>query len=379
MIINDNYNYKHLIKLSLIIMYNSNSQQQKVYVSFNQDASCFVVGDDKGFKVFGSFNYGKDIHERIIEGGIGIIELCYRSNIIAFVGGGTHSEYPDTKVVLWDDYDAKIISEFRFPSSIRSIKLKKDKILIVSDNKIFLMSLINYNNLLHINTDNDSKDLIAINLDPLTTVIAYLANTNTAIKLHHLETDKDVTIKFTYECTISYFALNYDGSLIAIANDKGSNIHIYRTIDGMYLQQFERKEKAEISYICFDIHCKLMAAASNKGTIHIWHMDNCIKKSKETPINEEGLQDTKEIVHHQNKNKILSIIGRYFTNEWNFAQVKIDETQQSICAFGPDNTLIAITFDGKYYQAQIDMKKGGNCKLIKEHSLLNYKHTMNDN
>jgi hypothetical protein len=53
----------------------------------------------------------------------------------------------------------------------------------------------------------------------------------------------------------------------------------------MFLQEFKRgKEKAEISYICFDQQCKLMAATSDRGTIHIWSMGSCIKKSKETPV-----------------------------------------------------------------------------------------------
>jgi WD40 repeat protein len=344
---------------------NSNtSPQQMVYASFNQDASCFVLGNEKGFKVFGSFNFGKDFHERIIDGGVSIIELYYRSNFIAFVGKGAHSQYPNTKVILWDDFNTKIISEFKFTSTIKSLKLKKDKILIVCETKIFLFSLLNYNNLLQIDTDINKRGLIAINLDPLITVIAYLTNTNSAIKIHHLETGKDITITLSYDnCTISCFALNYDGSLLAIASDNGTNIQIYRTIDGMYLQQFKRsKEKSEITYICFDMNCKLMAASSDKGTIHIWHMDNCITKSKETPI-------TDEIIHH-NKTNILSSIGGYFKSEWNFAQVKLDEQHSSICAFGPDNTLIAITSVGKYYQAQIDMKRGGNCKIINEYSNL---------
>ena len=35
----------------------------------------------------------------------------------------------------------------------------------------------------------------------------------------------------------------------------------------------------------------------------------------------------------------------------------------------PDNTIIAITSEGSYYQAKIDLKKGGDCQIIKQESL----------
>ena len=53
----------------------------------------------------------------------------------------------------------------------------------------------------------------------------------------------------------------------------------------------------------------------------------------------------------------LSVIKQYIEN------------QKSICAFGPNNTIIAITSEGKYYHAKIDLKKGGDCEIIQSISL----------
>lgn len=38
-------------------------EDQMLYVTFNQDASCFAVGTEKGFKIFNSFPF-KDSFER---------------------------------------------------------------------------------------------------------------------------------------------------------------------------------------------------------------------------------------------------------------------------------------------------------------------------
>jgi hypothetical protein len=111
----------------------STEDDQMLYVTFNQDASCFAVGTERGFKIYNSYPF-KDNFERgnlnfnkVLDGGIGIVEMLNRCNIIALVGGGKNPKYPLNKVIIWDDHQIKVISELRFSSNVKSVKLKKDK------------------------------------------------------------------------------------------------------------------------------------------------------------------------------------------------------------------------------------------------------------
>ena len=86
-----------------------------LYISFNQDSSCISIGTESGFKIINTFPF-LDLYYKEMKGGIGIIEMLNKSNILALVGGGKNPAFPENELILWDENKGEEISK---------IKLKK--------------------------------------------------------------------------------------------------------------------------------------------------------------------------------------------------------------------------------------------------------------
>ena len=92
-----------------------------LYLSFNQDYSCLNCGTDQGFIIYNT-NPAKVRYHRNFGGGIGIVEVLKTSNILILVGGGDHPKYPVNKLVIWDDYQDKVITDVQTNYKILGVK-----------------------------------------------------------------------------------------------------------------------------------------------------------------------------------------------------------------------------------------------------------------
>ena len=295
-----------------------------------------------------------------------MVVMLYRTNILALVGSDNNMNNKRSKLIIWDDCQKKPLSELKFNQNIMNVKLRKDKIIVVCRDKIYVFNLSTFKNIDIIETGDNSHGIVGISYEQSQTIIAYPDKKRGNVRIKNYE--KSTVFSITaHENNIACITLSHDGSLLATASEQGTLIRIFNTENGNLLQEVRRgKDKADIKYICFEPSYKFIAASSNKGTIHIWSLAKSLKSLNKIS------DDDKAII--ENKTSGLKWLpnflgGEFFSSEWSFAQVRIT-VNRSICCFGADNTIIVVSTDGKYYKAQIDIEKGGECKIIQEEQLI---------
>ena len=338
------------------------TSQSMLYVTFNQDASCFAIGTETGFRIYSSYPF-KDNFYRNMNGGIGIIEMLYRTNILALVGGGKNPKYAPNKVIIWDDHQGKVIGELRFMSYVKNVKLKRDKIFIVTEPKIYVFTFNTFELLIDFETANNPKGLIAVSSSNNNSILAFPEKeTIGSVMIKNFDSQKEIKIN-AHQSNLSCISLSQNGNLLATASEKGTLIRVYNTETKDLIKELRRgAERADIYSISFDKNCNFLAVSSDRKTIHIFSL-----KGNEENKEEEGKNQTSVF------GKITSFFGmksEYFNSEWSCTQFRINDLK-SICAFGPDNCIFAITIDGKYYQASFDPKIKGDCKKIQEKNIFN--------
>ena len=75
---------------------------------------------------------------QLLSESVELIEMMYKTNFIVLVLSAARH-----KVVIWDDYERKNRTEITFNSDVRAVKLRKDMLIVVLENKTFVFSFMN--------------------------------------------------------------------------------------------------------------------------------------------------------------------------------------------------------------------------------------------
>lgn len=297
-----------------------------LYTTFNQDYSCFACGTTSGFRIFNVSPYSEIFRRSFASGGIGIIEMLYRCNIIALVGGGSCPRFPTNTVMIWDDNKMRCIAELKFNSDIRAVKLRRDKIVVVLDSKISVYNLMDVKLLDTLCTSYNPNGIVALCPNINNYVLAFPGDEIGQIKIISTERQIPLVIQ-AHNTPLQCLALSSDGTRLASASEKGTIIRIYDTSTGQILEELRRgKEKATMYSIAFSSTGEYLACTSSRNTLHVYKLKEgaCTNSSVDTTTAE--------------KSKFK--LSKYLNNS--LCKYPFTDPGRFICGFSADNKYIVV-------------------------------------
>ncbi|BFG23020.1 hypothetical protein CerSpe_092940 [Prunus speciosa] len=354
----------------------NDGETELLSVSWNQDYGCFSAGTSNGFRIFNCEPFKETFRRDLKSGGFKIVEMLFRCNILVLVGSGDNSQYPPNKVMIWDDHQSRCIGEFSFRSEVRSVRLRRDRIVVVLEHKIYVYNFTDLKLLHQIETVANPRGLCCLSHHPNTSVLACPGLQRGQVRIEHFGLNMTKLIN-AHDSHIACFTLTMDGLLLATASTKGTLIRIFNTMDGTRLQEVRRGvDRAEIYSIALSPNVQWLAASSDKGTVHIFSLRvrvfgedlSAHSNSAQGPamIQQNSSNALDPLISQNtgaNSSSSLSfmrgVLPKYFSSEWSFAQFHLPEDTQFITAFGSQNTVIIVGLDGSFYRCSFDPVHGG--------------------
>lgn len=149
-------------------------------ISANQSQEYFAVATQTGFEIIQNDSSSDKIKKKIqcLDESVEIIEMMYKTNFIVLVLSSARH-----KVIIWDDHERKNRTEITFNSVVKSVKLRKDMLVIVLEHKTFIFSFLTLQLIEQVDTGLNQAGLcgIATNERAVSKIIALPNSTKGSI------------------------------------------------------------------------------------------------------------------------------------------------------------------------------------------------------
>nr|CAN67661.1 hypothetical protein VITISV_044410 [Vitis vinifera] len=340
-----------------------------LHLSFNQDHGCFSAGTDHGFRIYNCDPF-REIFRRDFCGddggsgtGIGVVEMLFRCNILALVGGGP---------------DPQRGASVSFPSGseVKSVRLRRDRIVAILLQKIFVYNFADLKLLHQIETIANPKGLCEVSQLSGSMVLVCPGLLKGQVRVEHYNSKRTKFI-MAHDSRIACFALTQDGRLLATSSSKGTLVRIFNTLDGTLLQEVRRgADRAEIYSVAFSSSAQWLAVSSDKGTVHVFSLkveSGSLGSDRSRSSSEPNLSVPSAV---SSLSFMKGVLPRYFSSEWSVAQFRLHEGSQYIVAFGHQkNTVVILGMDGSFYRCQFDPVAGGEMTQLEYYNFLKPEET----
>ncbi|KAM3660333.1 WD repeat domain phosphoinositide-interacting protein 1 isoform 2-T2 [Ammospiza maritima maritima] len=285
--------------------------------SYNQDCTSLAIGTTTGYRLFSlsSVEQLDQVHESNEIPDVYIVERLFSSSLVVVV---SHAKPQQMNVYHFKK--GTEICNYSYSSKILSIRLNRQRLVVCLEESIYIHNIKDMKLLKTImDTPPNTTGLCALSINHANSYLAYPGSASSGeIALYDGNTLKTACTIPAHEGPLAALTFNSTGSKLASASEKGTVIRVFSIPGGQKLYEFRRgmKRYVNISSLVFSMDSQFLCASSNTETVHIFKLEHLTDRIQKLP------------------------------------------------------RLLVTTSDGHLYIYNLDPQDGGECVLIKNHSLL---------
>uniref|UniRef100_A0A4W2GJS3 WD repeat domain, phosphoinositide interacting 1 n=1 Tax=Bos indicus x Bos taurus TaxID=30522 RepID=A0A4W2GJS3_BOBOX len=304
--------------------------------SFNQDCTSLAIGTKAGYKLFSlsSVEQLDHVHGSNDTPDVYIVERLFSSSLVVVV-----SHTKPRQMNVYHFKKGTEICNYSYSGNILAIRLNRQRLLVCLEESIYIHNIKDMKLLKTIlDIPANPTGLCALSINHSNSYVAYPGSLTTGeIVLYDGHSLKPVCTIAAHEGTLAAIAFNSSGSRLASASEKGTVIRVFSVPDGQKLYEFRRgmKSRPEEPSTWTGYMGKMFLAASSYLPTQVSDMMN---------------QDR-----------------AFATGRLGFSG------HRNICTLATIQKLprlLVVSSSGHLYVYNLDPQDGGDCVLIKTHSLL---------
>lgn len=342
-----------------------------LFVNFNQDCTSLAVGTKFGYKLFSLSSVEKleQIYDNETED-ICIVERLFSSSLVAIV-----SLSSPRKLKVCHFKKGTEICNYSYSNSILAVKLNRQRLIVCLEESLYIHNIRDMKVLHTIrDTPPNPQGLCALSINNENCFLAYPgSNLIGEVQIFDTINLRAVTMIPAHDNPLAAIAFNAQGTKIATASEKGTVIRVFSVPDGQKLFEFRRgvKRCVHIYSLAFSPDSMYLSASSNTETVHIFKLE--VHKDSKPQEESQSWMGYFGQALKTSANYLPTQVTEMFNQGRAFAVSKLpSQGLKNVCAIATIQKvprLLVASQDGYLYIYNLDPNEGGECMLLRQHSL----------
>ncbi|NP_001086874.1 WD repeat domain, phosphoinositide interacting 1 L homeolog [Xenopus laevis] len=340
-------------------------------LSYNQDCTSLAIGMRSGYKLYSLSNVERLdlVHESCEVKDVYIVERLFSSSLVVVV---SHTKPRQMNVLHFKK--GTEICNYNYSGNILSIRLNRQRLVVCLEESIYIHNIKDMKLLQTLlDTPRNPHGLCALSINHSNSYLAYPSSSSSGeVSLYDANSLKCECTIPAHDSPLAAIAFNSTGTKLASASEKGTVIRVFSIPEGQKLYEFRRgmKRYVNISSLVFSMDSQFLCASSNTETVHVFKLEQLPERPEENA-------------------SWTGYVGKMFMAASNYLPTQVSDMMNQDRAFatvrlhfsGQKNACTLVTIQklprllvtsssGHLYVYNLDPQDGGECVLIKKHSLL---------
>ncbi|KAM4692288.1 LOW QUALITY PROTEIN: WD repeat domain phosphoinositide-interacting protein 1-like [Rhinophrynus dorsalis] len=340
-------------------------------LSYNQDCTSLAIGLKTGYKLFSlsSVDQLDLVHESNEISEVYIVERLFSSSLVVVV---SHSKPRQMNVFHFKK--GTEICNYNYSGNILSIRLNRQRLVVCLEESIYIHNIKDMKLLKTLlDTPRNPSGLCVLSIDHSNSYLAYPGSSSVGeVTLYDANCLKSECTIPAHDSPLAAIAFNATGTKLASASEKGTVIRVFSVPEGQKLYEFRRgmKRYVNISSLVFSMDSQFLCASSNTETVHIFKLEGAPQRPEEN-VSWAGYMGRMFMAA---STYLPTQVSDMMNQDRAFATVRLNFSgQKNACALVTIQKLprlLVTSASGQLYIYNLDPQDGGECVLIRKHSLL---------